>query len=175
MEREIGNYKKKMRARINADANAMNVLESITRFKFIETTKMIDFSALYNRNETTNKQDFEYHPGSDPEDSQAFPQLWAPFAKKEIKLSTINVDYVIEGLVPANKFLAALAAYKRRFLGIARNRPVHLNMNQCIKPAAKLWSDSHVYASTMFKPKQSTGSNKRGGEYVMFESNVKKR
>ena len=70
MEREIGNYKKKMRARINADANAMNVLESITRFKFIETTKMIDFSALYNRNETTNKQDFEYHPGSDPEGAE---------------------------------------------------------------------------------------------------------
>ena len=174
LEREIGNYKKKMRARVNADANALNVLERITRFKFLEATKMIDFSTLYNRNPEHNKRGFIYHPAALLDNNHSYPQLWEPFSSP-VLLSNTNPNTTIENLVTMEKFISALCSYKRRYLGINKGQPISAIKYITFIPAAKLWSDSNVLTSALFKSKsQSNGSN-RGGEYIMFESNTKKR
>ncbi|GAA5802204.1 hypothetical protein HPULCUR_012118 [Helicostylum pulchrum] len=175
MEREIGNYKKKMRARVNADANAINVLERITRFKFLETTDMIDFSVLYNRNPERNKTGFVYHPATKIDNCKDYPQLWEPFSSPVLLPANYSGESTIEGLIRMDTFILALSAYKRRYLGINKGRPLVLSLDETITPTAKLWLDSHVLTSVLFKSNLPASSNKRGGEFIMFESNVKKR
>ena len=175
MEREIGNYKKKMRARVNVDANAINVLERITRFKFLEATGMIDFSVLYNRNPESNKTGFVKHPATYIDNCNDYPQLWEPFSSPVLIPKGYSGDLTIEGLVRMDSLILAIASYKRRFLGINKGRPLVLNLDLIITPAAKLWRDSHVLTSVLFKSKLPASCTKRGGEFVMFESNVKKR
>lgn len=174
MEREIGNYKKKMRARVDAEANALNVIERIARFKFLDTTKMMDFSTLYNRNPQSQSKGFIYHPLTYIDNCKDYPQLWEPFSSPVIISRNSAVDSSIEGLIRMDKFIQAISSYKRRYLGITKGRPLTLNLDMEITPAAKLWLDSHVQTSTLFKKKHPSRNN-RGGEYIMFESSVKKR
>lgn len=176
LEREIGNYKKKIRARVNVEANALNVLERVTRFKFLDTTGLIDFSVLYNRNPNHSKRGFTYHPAaSHNPDCHNYPQLWEPFSLP-ISISDHESSISIEDLIQTDKFFQALCGYKRRFLGISRAAPLELTVNEAIIPAAKLWSDSHILISALFKSRSKAfSSNNRGGEYVLFESNVRKR
>jgi hypothetical protein len=174
MEREIGHYKKKIRARINVEANAVNVLERVARFKFLEATQMIDLSILYNRNPENNQKGFVKHPASLIENNNDYPQLWEPFSSSVFLPETFFGDDTIEGLIRIDVFVQALSSYKRRYLGVNRGRPISMKLGITIIPTAKLWRDSHVFTSVLFKSSLSSSSNKRGGEYVMFESNVKK-
>ncbi|GAA5796397.1 hypothetical protein HPULCUR_001769 [Helicostylum pulchrum] len=171
MEREIGNYKKKMKARVNVDANAINVLERITRFKFLETTDMIDFSVLYNRNPESAKTGFVYHPATKIDNCKDYPQLWEPFSSPVLLPANYSGESTIEGLIRLDKLILALGAYKRRYLGISKGRPLALKLDKTITPAAKLWLDYHVLTSVLFKSNLPVSSTKRGGEFIMFESN----
>ncbi|GAA5806561.1 hypothetical protein HPULCUR_012098 [Helicostylum pulchrum] len=171
MEREIGNYKKKMKARVNVDANAINVLERITIFKFLETTDMIDFSVLYNRNPESAKTGFVYHPATKIDNCKDYPQLWEPFSSPVLLPANYSGESTIEGLIRLDKLILALGAYKRRYLGISKGRPLALKLDKTITPAAKLWLDSHVLTSVLFKSNLPVSSTKRGGEFIMFESN----
>ncbi|KAI9243382.1 hypothetical protein EDC94DRAFT_669616, partial [Helicostylum pulchrum] len=171
MEREIGNYKKKMKARVNVDANAINVLERITRFKFLETTDMIDFSVLYNRNPESAKTGFVYHPATKIDNCKDYPQLWEPFSSPVLLPANYSGESTIEGLIRLDKLILALGAYKRRYLGISKGRPLALKLDKTITPAAKLWLDSHVLTSVLFKSNLPVSSTKRGGEFIMFETN----
>ncbi|CEP06937.1 hypothetical protein, partial, partial [Parasitella parasitica] len=177
LEREIGNYKKKMRARVNVDANAINVFERITRYKFLETTGMIDFSTLYNRNPEYKRRGFVEHPAATNDFlGSQYPQLWEPFSSPVFlasSSSSTSPSPMIEGLIPAAKFVKALSAYKKRFLGVSRNAEIDLDLRKPMMPVAKLWSNGHILTSSIFKEKSKAAT--RGGEFVMFESNVKKR
>jgi hypothetical protein len=161
MEREIGNYKKKIRARVNADANAVNVLERITRFKFLDSTKMIDLSVLYNRNPENNKKGFVKHPARYIDNRNDYPQLWEPFSSPVlISKSSSGASTMIEGLISMSNFIQAISSYKRRYLGINKGRPLNLNLEIIITPTAKLWRDSRVFTSMLFKSKIPTSSPK---------------
>ncbi|KAI9243120.1 hypothetical protein EDC94DRAFT_671936 [Helicostylum pulchrum] len=111
MEREIGNYKKKMKARVNVDANAINVLERITRFKFLETTDMIDFSVLYNRNPESAKTGFVYHPATKIDNCKDYPQLWEPFSSPVLLPANYSGESTIEGLIRLDKLILALGTF----------------------------------------------------------------
>lgn len=174
MEREIGHYKKKIRARINVEVNAVNVLERIARFKFLETTKMIDLSTLYNRNPENNKKGFVKHPATLIDNNNEYPQLWEPFSSPVLLPNNYVGDCTIEGLIRMDMFIQALSSYKRRYLGVNRGRPLVLKLGMTIVPTAKLWRDSRIFTSVLFKSTLNLNTNKRGGEYIMFESNVKK-
>ncbi|CEP16956.1 hypothetical protein [Parasitella parasitica] len=80
---------------------------------------------------------------------------------------------MIEGLIPTEKFIKALSAYKKRFLSVGKNAVTDLDLGKPVTPVAKLWSDGHILTSSIFK--ENSKATTRGGEYVMFESNVKKR
>ncbi|CEP19952.1 hypothetical protein [Parasitella parasitica] len=157
LEKEIGNYKKKMRARVNVDANAINVFERITRYKFLETTGMIDFSTLYNRNPDYKRRGFIEHPAAkDDPSGSAYPQLWEPFfcpafLTSSSSSSNTSPSYTIEGLILTDKFIKALSAYKKRFLGVGKNAVIDLDLGKPVTPVAKLWSDGHVLTSSIFK------------------------
>ena len=164
LEREIGNYKKKIRARLDVLANATNVVVDTARFKFLENMEMIDFDTLYNRNPNASRSGFVYHPKTRESGDRSYPQLWEPFAA-ETEL-VVGVDTPIQGLVPMNLFIAALNSYRRRFDGSTNISPVPLTS---VTPAARIWSDSHIHLSSFAK--KTVRKNTRGGEYVMFTSN----
>ncbi|KAI8640490.1 hypothetical protein BD408DRAFT_434132 [Parasitella parasitica] len=179
LEREIGNYKKKMRARVNVDKNAVNVLEQTTQYKFLESTKMLDCSSLYDRNPEYMSKGYIDHPATiyqGTNDSQKYPQLWQPFGDSFF-LSDEPASS-IEDFTTVSKFINALAGYKRRYLGISKNTNISINLHQCVQSASKLWFDSHIIRSALFKHKnisESSGANERGGEYIMFDSNIRKK
>ncbi|KAI9243214.1 hypothetical protein EDC94DRAFT_670572, partial [Helicostylum pulchrum] len=156
---------------VNVDANAINVLERITRFKFLETTDMIDFSVLYNRNPESAKTGFVYHPATKIDNCKDYPQLWEPFSSPVLLPANYSGESTIEGLIRLDKLILALGAYKRRYLGISKGRPLALKLDKTITPAAKLWLDSHVLTSVLFKSNLPVSSTKRGGEFIMFETN----
>ncbi|CEP16958.1 hypothetical protein [Parasitella parasitica] len=175
LEREIGNYKRKMRARVAVEQNALNVIEKVTYFKFLETTKMIDFSVLYDRDPDFRRSGFINHPAVADEGDQDYPQLWKPFGKPTI-LQANNMSEWIENLVPMFKFIEALKAYKRRFQSLRRSELVHVPVqNVTLLPASKMWSDSHIMVSALFKSLSNSNNSDRGGEYVIFESNIRRR
>lgn len=175
LEREIGNYKKKMRARVNVDKNAVNVLEQITHYKFLESTKMMDFSILYNRNPEYNRKGFIEHPAAANDLNSVYPQLWQPFGDSILVSNENSTSTSIDGLITMNTFIMALGGYKRRYLGISKGQPISLNIDRIIVPTAKLWFDAHLIKSALFKSKLNFSANERGGEYIMFESNIRKR
>ncbi|CEP15948.1 hypothetical protein [Parasitella parasitica] len=175
LEREIGNYKRKMRARVAVEQNALNVIEKVTYFKFLETTKMIDFSVLYDRDPDFRRSGFINHPAVADEGDPDYPQLWKPFGKPTI-LQANNMSEWIENLVPMFKFIEALKAYKRRFQSLRRSELVHVPVqNVTLLPASKMWSDSHIMVSALFKSLSNSNNSDRGGEYVIFESNIRRR
>jgi hypothetical protein len=179
LEREIGNYKKKMRARVNVDQNAVNVVEQTARYKFLESTKMLDCSSLYDRNPEYMSKGYIEHPATrhhGTDDSQKYPQLWQPFG--DSFFMSDQPASSIEGFTTVSKFINALTGYKQRYLGISKNQDVSIDLDQTIKPASKLWFDSHIIRSALFKKKnqsESSGTSERGGEYIMFDSNIRKK
>ena len=166
LEREIGNYKKKIRARTNVHANASNVLLRTAQYKYLENTGIIDFGASYNRNPDTNRQGFKYHPTG----NRDYPQLWEPFLP-EIDLALGEPDVLVGGLIPLHALVSSIQSYKHRFLGVPLRQLSPLSL-QAIVPTARMWADSHTHQSALFKSKFAAGS-KRGGEYVMFSSTHK--
>lgn len=149
-------------------ANAFNVLIRTAEYKFLENTGIIDFDALSDRNPTADRQDFVDHPMTIETGNTDYPQLWKPFSSA-VKLVQ-NDRSVIAGVVRMDEVVSALHSYKRRFDGVAFG-PITLPL-ESIVPTARMWSDSHIFLSVLFK-KQFAGSsnNVRGGEYVMFTSN----
>ncbi|KAI9273497.1 hypothetical protein EDC94DRAFT_655399 [Helicostylum pulchrum] len=103
-----------------------------------------------------------------------YPQLWELFSSPVLLPANYSDDSIIEGLIRMDTFILALSAYKRRYLGINKGRSLVLNLDMPITPAAKLWLDSHVLTSVLSKS-NLPASTKRGGEFIMFESNVKKK
>ncbi|KAI8636190.1 hypothetical protein BD408DRAFT_99981 [Parasitella parasitica] len=177
LEREIGRYKRKMRARVGIEQNALNVVEKVTNFQFLETAKMIDFSVLYDRDPDFRTSGFINHPAAAQiEASENYPQLWKPFGKAVTLQANNSTDW-IEKLVPMNRFVEALKAYKRRFLSLRKNDHVYVPIeNVVLTPASKMWCDSHIMVSALFKSMSNNSNNSdRGGEHVIFESNIRRR
>lgn len=125
---------------------------------------IIDFGAVYDRNPQANREGFKYHPSGHKD----YPQLWEPFSAV-VPLVDRSHD-MIQGLVSVNTFITALRAYRIRFEGCWSNQTTRFRLSP-IQPTARLWSDSRVYSSALFKKPSVKDHNIRGGEHVMFTSN----
>lgn len=128
---------------------------------------MLDF----NPNEVTSDSahTFVYHPSNNKE----YGQLWAPFYKPFEIINGVHHIVVGEGLTTMKKFVDALKSYKKRFYGL--NNPISsFDIDiQTIVPAGKLWQDSRVFTSAIFKKNLSSSTLDRGGEHVLFHSTHK--
>ncbi|KAG1465131.1 hypothetical protein G6F56_004945 [Rhizopus delemar] len=163
MERAIGSYKKKSRARVNNGENTNNIIERVALYNLLRNTKMLAFE---NPKKKTNDlaHTFVYHPLhiQDPN----FPQLWAPFYQSFQLNSSDDTS-----LCKMSTFTNALKEYKKRLYSLTASVfSIQLDTHCSIKPAGKLWSNSSVLSSTIFTKNISTKFNKRGGEYVLFNS-----
>ncbi|CEP14481.1 hypothetical protein [Parasitella parasitica] len=166
LEREIGNYKRKMRARVAVEQNALNVVDKVTYFKFLETTKMMNFSVLYDRDPDFRKSGFINQPAAADEGDEDYPQLWKPF-EKPVTLQTSNTSDWIENMVPMFRFIESLKSYKRRFQSLRRSEPVHVPVQHVtLLPASKMWCDSHIMVSALFKALSNSNNSDRGGEFA---------
>lgn len=154
-----------MRSRVKAGENASIILERGALYSFLKNTNMVDFDGVQKK-KGDNSSSFEYHPSGNKE----FAQLWAPFYQ-EFKLDKENGDSLVGGkLILKKVFINSLKSYKKRFYGLKTHiSSIQIDDTQLINPAGKLWQDSHVYSSTIFKNKQKN-IEKRGGEYVLFNS-----
>lgn len=159
----LGSYKKKSRARVNNGENTNNIIERVALYNLLRNTKMLAFE---NPKKKTNDlaHTFVYHPLhiQDPN----FPQLWAPFYQSFQLNSSDDTS-----LCKMSTFTNALKEYKKRLYSLTASVfSIQLDTHCSIKPAGKLWSNSSVLSSTIFTKNISTKFNKRGGEYVLFNS-----
>lgn len=161
----IGAYKKKMKSRIKAGENASIILERNILYDFLRNTKMVNFEGQKNKT-GDNSNTFEYHPSGNKD----YAQLWCPFYDEFLLDQNNSGRQVGNNLVSIKSFTSALKSYKKRLLSLSVPvSSVDLNYFQPIKPAGRLWQDSHVYSSVIFKGGQRK-IEKRGGEYIMFHS-----
>ncbi|KAI8058904.1 hypothetical protein BDF21DRAFT_456040 [Thamnidium elegans] len=167
MEREIGAYKKKLRSRINVGENANNIMERTALYSFLKNTKMLDFNPNEPKSDSANT--FIYHPSKNKD----YGQLWAPFYKPFELVDTNDSTIIGDGLVTMKKLVNALKSYKKRFFSM--NEPItSITINiQTIVPSGKLWQDSRVFTSAIFKKTLSKNTIRRGGEHVLFHSTHK--
>ena len=74
-----------------------------------------------------------------------------------------NGDSMVGGnLISMKNFINSLKAYKKRLFSL--NTPVKnidIDYLQSIKPAGRLWQDSHVYTASIFKDSQKKNREKR--------------
>jgi hypothetical protein len=129
---------------------------------------MVDFSPNQTTSDSANT--FCYHPSK----NKNFGQLWAPFYSP-FKIDDSNNDDIIigEGLISMKKFVNALKSYKKRLYSIKEPISlIHIDF-QNIVPAGKMWQDSRVFTSAIYKKSLSKNTIARGGEYVMFHSTHK--
>ncbi|KAL0582457.1 hypothetical protein ABG067_007666 [Albugo candida] len=170
MERSIGITKKSMRARVNAGENSNNIFERNTLLSFIEDTKMLNFEGV-EKTVGDKSHTFMYHPSRDESNRDTICQLWQPFYTCFNLFGDDNNTLVGENSLSLYSFIKALKGYKKRHFGITSPvNSIELDYTQVIKPAGKMWQDSKVFSSSIFTNRLSKSMNKRGGEYVMFNS-----
>ena len=154
-----------MRSRIKAGENAGNILERNILYDFLRNTKMVNFEGKQIKTgDDTNS--FEYHPSGNKD----YAQLWCPFYDQFQLNQNNGVNRVANDLVSIKALTNALKSYKKRLQSLTTPiSSINLDYSQQIRPAGRLWQDSHVYSSVIYKGGQQK-IEKRGGEYVLFHS-----
>lgn len=152
MERTIGRYKKTIRAKTNAGANAANILQRFATFNFIDNLPwQAEEEVQLITARPYGDHSFLNNPSGDEED----PQLWQPFQQAETNHLPFDV--------PQSKFLVALDnCYKRIF-----NRPTSV-ASSTITIADRCWAYNKVYSSESY---QQYISSKKEKQFVMFTVN----
>ncbi|KAG2191063.1 hypothetical protein INT47_012048, partial [Mucor saturninus] len=153
MERTIGRYKKLIKSKVNAGANAGNVLERFAIYGHVNSLNINlreTLNLLEPKKRTTN--DFV---SLDPSDDTA-PELWSPLF--QCPVSTLPCG------VSDRQFTSALQRYYRR-----EYSGPHEFVNTrsgVVNGAGRAWFDDIVYTSSFFK--DHINERRRGNNYVMF-------
>jgi hypothetical protein len=160
MERSIGKYKKLIKSKVDAGANAGNILERLITRNHINSQTWdvhteLDLITPRKYSEST----FRNNPSGDASD----PQLWAPF-------SNISVDTLPFG-VSTQTFLKALLHYYRRTEANGVNIAEIDSLNS-ISIAGRAWAYGNVYTSTMYK--SHINEYRRGNNYVLITASYLK-
>jgi hypothetical protein len=154
MERSIGKYKRLIRSKVNAGANAGNILERSTIRNHLNNQSWdveTEIELLTHRKygDTT----FKDKPSGDFGD----PQLWAPF--KDCSLDSLPVG------VHERLFKKALLNYYRRtqYNGASI---IGIGPSESVSVAGRAWAYNKVYTSTIYK--NHISEHRRGNNYIMF-------
>ena len=149
MERSIQKLKKMIKSKVKAGSNASNIVERNVLYTFTR--------ALLKQSDRRDLTDFRVLPND--EDNNG-PQLWEPFANRNIDESS----EMIEG-VEKKKILKAL---RRHYSRLGFGRVIDEEIDEKIECAARLWKNSWVFSSLMYRRIRREES--RGNHYVMFMS-----
>lgn len=152
MERTIGEYKKLIKSKVDAGANAGNILERLTLYNYVHS---LDFDL----DDTIGLlQPRMYNSSSyislDPYDALS-SQLWSPI--NEYSLSKLPCD------VTNLQFETALARFYNRTRDLQESP---LLMSESLKIAGRCWFDNVIYSSLLYKT--HIREKRRGNHYIMF-------
>jgi hypothetical protein len=152
--RSIGKYKKLIKSKVNAGANAGNILERLTTRNHINSQSW----SVHNELDLLTpcsyaEKSFKNNPSGEAND----PQLWEPFQNCLVISLPVGVD--------SRLFSKALLKYYRRtepngasIVGIASLDSLYI--------AGRAWAYNNVYTSTLYKDHIS--EHRRGNNYIMF-------
>lgn len=154
-----------MKSRIKAGENASIILERNILYSFLKNTKMVNFDGTQ-KSTGDSSTTFEYHPSGNKD----YGQLWSPFYNKFFLDENNGDKLVANNIISTKSFINALKSYKKRLFSLNTSiSQISLDYTFEIKPAGRLWQDSRVYSSMIFKAGQRK-IEKRGGEYILFHS-----
>ncbi len=154
MERSIGKYKKLIKSKVNAGANAGNILERLTTRNHINSQSwsvQTELDLLTPRSYAENS--YKNNPSGEAGD----PQLWEPFQDCLVTSLPAGVD--------CRFFLKALLKYYRR-TEVNGASIVGIDSFDSIYIAGRAWAYNNVYTSTLYK--NYISERRRGNNYIMF-------
>jgi hypothetical protein len=154
MERSIGKYKKLIKSKVNAGANAGNILERLTIRNYMNSQSWGVDQELQLLTPRTYKDDsFKNNPSGESTD----PQLWEPF--KDYSIASLPVD------VCDRQFKKALLHYYRR-TEVNGGSIVGISSLNSLFVAGRAWAYNKVYTSALYK--EHISERRRGNNYIMF-------
>lgn len=157
MERVIGKFSKLINSKTKGGRNASNLVEKFAVKNYLNAT--LNLKELLNPIAPESYSDSSYI--DDPNDSRG-AQLWEPFEEESLVFSVEPQDEV-EG-VTGRSILKALQKYYIRNSG---DQDFSVQ-NQTITVAARLWKDSTIFGSNMYR--RINRETSRGNHLVMFTS-----
>lgn len=153
MERTIGRYKKLIKSKVDAGANAGNVLDRFALYGYVNSLNMNlkeSLNLLAPKAYTTDT--FISLLSDDP----SADQLWSPLLKQRLSTLPCNVSNL--------QFVNALQKFYQRVFSSTGNFSVLHNSTVSI--AGRAWSNGFVYTSTLYK--LHIKESRRGNNYIMF-------
>lgn len=158
MERSIGKFSRLINSKRHGGRNASNLVERLSIRNYVNC--IIDVDDLINPIRPRQYAESSYlnHP-----DRPSGAQLWEPFVNAVLE----DDDEEVEGL-PKKAIAKALLKYYQRLFSDSRLRSFH---NNELLLASRLWKDSTVISSCMYRNKRRETS--RGNQYIMFWSSHK--
>ena len=154
-ERVIKKFSNLIAAKTKTGINATNLLLKLTNYnsnlikQLEEDTRRLDMADNY---------DSTYI--SHPSGCKGAPQLWEPVKKEEEYIGSDNRG-ICHG-VPGSQVESALKSYYSRL----PNNVSNVIENRKIRLYFRLWLDSTVYSSSLYRSRRNLTS--RAGHYVMF-------
>lgn len=153
MERTIGRYKKMIKSKVSAGANAGNVLERFAVYGYVKSSN-INLRKTLNLLEP-KKRTVNDFVSINPDDETA-PELWSPLF--QCYLSGLPCG------VSNRQFNDAIKKFCRRVFSVSYE-PVNTN-NIVVNGAGRAWFNDIVYTSTFYK--EHIKERRRGNNFVMF-------
>ena len=151
MERVIGVYSNLIKSKRKGGRNASSLVERFAIHNYINTIVNVQNEINLIRPQAYGEESFMNLAGD-----HTGAQLWEPFDR------TVDLNYdSLEG-VSGNKIKEVLIKYYQRSSGLN----VADVTDSTIIVAARLWRDSTVYSSIMYRRRKNETS--RGNHYVMF-------
>lgn len=154
MERTIGRYKKMIKSKVDAGANAGNVLERFTIYGYVNSLnvdiiKTLDL--LEPKQYTTNS-----FISLDQHDKTA-PQLWSPLSQHPLSSLPLGVSKL--------QLMTAVIKLYKRIHSITDDISIGYD-DAIINVAGRAWFNNYTYTSTLYK--DHINERRRGNNYVMF-------
>ncbi|KAG2191773.1 hypothetical protein INT47_000262 [Mucor saturninus] len=153
MERTTGRYKKLIKSKVNAGANAGNVLERFAVYGHVNSSN-INLRETLNLLEPKQRTNNDFVP-LDENDNTA-PELWSPLFQCSVSSLPCGVS--------DRQFISALQRNYMRVYSVPYE-PVNISSG-VVNGAGRAWFNDIVYTSAFFK--DHINERRRGNNYVMF-------
>ena len=154
-ERNIKSHTNHIRSTTNPGANASNILLNQRNMESYGLNQMMHEHS-HDSTQAASQNSFLSHPSGNPD----YPQLWEPHSE----YVTMGDSMLCAGLRGYSVADALRSYYRRLFKS---QSPVLLDSNK-IKLADRLWIDSDVISSTLYRQRKSLTT--RANNFVLFES-----
>ena len=155
MERTIGRYKKLIRSKVDAGANAGNILVRFTLLNYINRLSVNRREALNLREpKPYTSNTFESLDTNDPSSAQ----LWSPIKDIPVFMLPCDVSYT--------NFKDSLSKFLERLY--STRQKLYIPTDSIVKIAGRAWFNDVLYTSKLYQ--QHIKEYRRGNYYVVFNA-----